>query len=143
MPAGRLGGVSAEAQKVSQPANFFDIRAASRALRANEIASQISASAQPTSCQSMSCGRSSPIFQKAERGLHSDRRRRKIQEQAMQIRDRELNEETWPRRTPGPPKYRFIDPKVKLAIVRSQMTKEVAEDEVIEDLGDPVNDLED
>ena len=59
----------------------------------------------------------------------------------MQIRDRELNEETWPRRTPGPPKYRFIDPKIKLAIARAQMTKDAATDEVIEELGDPVDDL--
>jgi hypothetical protein len=65
----------------------------------------------------------------------------------MQIRDRELNEETWPRRTPGPPKYRFIDPKLKLAIVRSQMASAQmanapAADEVIEELGDPVSDSE-
>jgi hypothetical protein len=60
----------------------------------------------------------------------------------MQIRDREQNEETWPRRTPGAPKYRYIDPKVKLAIARSQRTADLLAnaDEVIEDLGDPLSD---
>jgi hypothetical protein len=68
---------------------------------------------------------------------------RRAQGAEMQIRDREQNEETWPRRTPGPPKYRFIDPKVKLAIVRSQMANKPAAEDVIEELGDPVSDSED
>ena len=59
----------------------------------------------------------------------------------MQIRDRESQDETWPRRTPGPPpkRYSFLDARVRLAIAQSQIESEREPDDRIEELGEPVN----
>jgi hypothetical protein len=85
------------------------------------------------------------LLPEGEQGLHALMALKGSEAVPMQIRDREQNEETWPRRTPGPPTYRYIDPKVKLAIARSQSTPELLAnaDEVIEDLGDPMSDSDD
>jgi hypothetical protein len=76
--------------------------------------------------------------------LHCQLAKAKKGDKAVQIRDSESYEETWPRKTDGVRKgYQLTEPGAKPAPVRPQRISERETEEAIEELGEPVNDLGD